>query len=107
MQTLQEEINRLRACESEAIELKRDFRDVQSHLASAEQGIKTLTSQLIDKDSELEELRSKLKIAMKDISHYRQQVQREQENGEIEDFPSKRLHTDNSLNHLLEVSPKL
>lgn len=62
---------------------------------------------MIDKDSEIEELRSKLKIAMEDLSHYRQQVKQEQEYDEMEEFPSKRLHTENSLNHLLEVSPKL
>ena len=104
---LQEEINRLRACEGETIKLKNDLREVQAHLSSADQGIKALALQVTDKDSEIEALRSKLKIAMEDLSHYRQLAQREQTYNEMEELPSKRLRTDTSLNNLLEVSPKL
>ena len=105
------EIERLRACDSEVIRLRQELKETQKSLATSEQGLKSVTSQLVNTVSENEELKSKLNIMKGDMIHYRQQAQqekeKEQENEDMVDIPSKRLRTEISLNSVLEVSPKL
>ena len=108
---MESEIERLRACDSEVIRLRQELKETQKSLATSEQGLKSVTSQLVNTVSENEELKSKLNIMKGDMMHYRQQAQqekeKEQENDDMTDIPSKRLRTEISLNSVLEVSPKL